>query len=262
MDKDLVVIIMAGGLGTRMNSEFPKVIHKLNGIAMINYVIKNVLQLYENKFFNLKKIYIVVGKYKQQIKEAIDEYFNDNKIINNHNNWLIDYVNQYIPFGTGHAIQCCVSELRKYKNSNTLILSGDVPLFSTQSMCNLLNNINKIKIVVANIKNPHGYGRIITKNHIFDRIVEHNDCNSQQLTISKINCGIYAINTEILCKWIFEINNHNSKGEYYLTDIVEIIKRGENINIDLYELPAEQNIEITGINTITQLNELEFLLVK
>lgn len=251
MDKSLVVIIMAGGLGTRMESDIPKVIHKLAGIPMINHILHN-LQKLEKKIL-LKQILIVVGKYKNQIQEAIEK---DLKLSN------ITYVNQPEPLGTGHAIQCCISELIKYPNSNTLILSGDVPLFSNISMFNFINNMNKAKIITTTNNNPTGYGRIIIKNNKFERIVEHNDCNSDQLSILKINCGIYAFNTEILCKWLPFINNKNKKQEYYLTDIVEIIKREENIDIEMYDLPSEKMIEVIGVNTLNQLNELDNLIKK
>ena len=78
-----------------------------------------------------------------------------------------------------------------------------------------------------------------------------------RLSILKINCGIYAFNTEILCKWLPFITNNNKKHEYYLTDIVEIIKREENIDIEMYDLPTEKMIEVIGVNTIEQLTALE-----
>ena len=251
MSKDLVAIIMAGGLGTRMESNIPKVIHKLGGIPMINHILRNLLRL-EN-LINLKQILIVVGKYRYQIQEAIEEYLNLTNIT---------YVNQPEALGTGHAIQCCISELIKYPNSNTLILSGDVPMFSTDSMFNLVYKLNKARIITTTNNKPFGYGRIVIKNGKFERIVEHNDCTPEQLNITKINCGIYAFDTEILCKWLPFINNNNKKSEYYLTDIVEIIKTEENTEIELHDLPTEKIIEVIGVNTISQLNELSDLIKK
>ena len=248
MNKDVIVIIMAGGLGTRMESNIPKVIHKLAGIPMINHILRNLQKLEE--IIHLKRILIVVGKYRDQIQEAVEQ---DKALITSN----ITYVNQSEALGTGHAIQCCISELAKYPNSNTLILSGDVPMFSTNSMFNLINNLNKARIITTTMDNPTGYGRIIIKNDKFEKIVEHNDCTTQQLNIVKINCGIYAFNTEILCKWLPSISNNNKKCEYYLTDIVEIIKREEQVDIELYDLPEENRIEVIGVNTISQLNELE-----
>jgi len=253
MDKDLVVIIMAGGLGTRMESNVPKVIHKLGGIPMINHILRNLQKLEEK--INLKQILIVVGKYRNQIQEAIES----DLVMTNIN---IKYINQPEPLGTGHAVQCCLSELVQYPNSNTLILSGDVPMFSINSMFHLVYNLTKARITITTNENPAGYGRIIITNNKFERIVEHNDCTPEQLNVVKINCGIYAFNTGILCKWLPYINNNNKKGEYYLTDIVEIIRREENTEIELYDLPPEKMIEVIGVNTISQLNELEKLIRK
>ena len=250
MDKDLVVIIMAGGLGTRMESDIPKVIHKLAGLPMINHILHNL-----RKLKNIKQILIVVGKYRNQIQEAIESEADLN--LSN-----ITYVNQLKALGTGHAIQCCISELIKYPNSNTLILSGDVPMFSTNSMINLINNLDKARIVITTNNNPTGYGRIIINDDKFERIVEQNDCTPEQLSILKVNCGIYSFNTEILCKWLPFIRNNNTKHEYYLTDIVEIIKREENTEIELYDLPSDKIIEVIGVNTISQLNELTNLMNK
>jgi len=251
MSKDLVVVIMAGGLGTRMESNIPKVIHKLGGIPMINHILRNLQKLATT--INLKQILIVVGKYKNQIQQAIE----DDLVMSN-----ITYVNQAEALGTGHAVQCCINELSKYPNSNTLILSGDVPMFSTGSMFKFVKNLNKSRIIITTNTDPTGYGRIIMKDGKFERIVEHNDCSPEQLNILKVNCGIYAFNTEVLCKWLPFINNNNKKQEYYLTDIVEIIKREENIEIELYDLPAEKMVEVIGVNTVIQLNELENLIKK
>jgi UDP-N-acetylglucosamine diphosphorylase/glucosamine-1-phosphate N-acetyltransferase len=240
MDKDLVVIIMAGGLGTRMESNLPKVIHKLAGIPMINHILRNLQKLATT--INLKQILI-----------------EDDLVMSNIN---ITYVNQAEALGTGHAIQCCISELKNYPDSNTLILSGDVPMFSTDSMFHLVNNLDKARIIITTNEDPTGYGRIIIKDGKFQRIVEHNDCTPEQLNILKVNCGIYAFNTEILYRWLPFINNNNKKHEYYLTDIVEIIKTKENVDIELYDLPHEKMVEVIGVNTITQLNELESLIKK
>ena len=177
MNKDLVVIIMAGGLGTRMESNIPKVIHKLGGIPMINHILINLKHL--EKKINLKQVLIVVGKYRNEIQKAIEEY---TELSN------ITYVDQPEALGTGHAIQCCISELNKYPNSNTLILSGDVPMFSSDSMFNLIDNLDKARIIITTNNNPTGYGRIITTNGKFERIVEHNDCTPEQLSILKVNC--------------------------------------------------------------------------
>jgi len=242
--QNLIVIIMAGGLGKRMNSTLPKVLHSISNEPMLVRVIKQALVL------NPKKILIVVGKYKNIIESTIKEFVDLNNI---------SFVNQPEALGTGHAIQCCIPELLNYDNSNVLILSGDVPLLKSSTMLNLVSNFNKVKLMTSIFDNPYGCGRILETNNLFDRIIEEKDCTLEEKKINKINCGIYAFNSNILCKYLPLLNNNNSQGEYYLTDIVEIIKKNENINIDMYEISKEKQIEIIGVNTAEQLVELEIL---
>jgi UDP-N-acetylglucosamine diphosphorylase/glucosamine-1-phosphate N-acetyltransferase len=245
----LVVIVMAGGLGKRMNSDIPKVLHKISGIPMIVHILSELKVL--NQTVEIEKILIVVGKYKREITETIQNSIYLDKIT---------YILQPEPLGTGNAIQCCRDELLKYPNTNTLILSGDVPMLTSNTMFNTVKTLKSIvRIIVTKLDDPTGYGRIIEKNNKFDKIIEEKDCSKEELDIKKVNCGIYAINTEILCKYLPFITNHNAQREYYLTDIIEIIKNGEKKPIELLEIDKSKQIEILGVNTIEQLKDIEYL---
>jgi UDP-N-acetylglucosamine diphosphorylase/glucosamine-1-phosphate N-acetyltransferase len=248
MEEELLVIIMAGGLGSRMNSDIPKVIHKLNGIPLIVHIL-NSLEIFSKRKV-VKQIFIVVGKYKEIIKNTIEQFINLSNIT---------YIEQKEPLGTGHAIMCCTKELENYYQSNVMILSGDVPLFSVDSMTKLTDKVEIARITTTELLDPTGYGRVIMRENKFIKIIEHNECSNDELKITKVNCGIYVFNIKCLLKWLPYIINNNAKGEYYLTDIIELIKKGENMNIETFELPSERQFEIAGINTIQQLNELEFL---
>lgn len=243
---DPVVIIMAGGLGKRMESDLPKVLHKIGNIPMLYRVIV------EARKINPLKILVVVGKYRQIIQNTLEECGDIDDI---------EFIDQPQPLGTGNAVLCCrnylinnVSEL-----TNVLILSGDVPLLKANTMIEMLDS-NGCKIMTTKLSNPFGYGRIIEINNSFERIVEEKDCTESQKKIQKVNCGIYSIKNRILCKYISYIRNLNAQNEYYLTDLVEIIKNNENINVQMYEIPVEQQLEIMGVNTKSQLEELEKLL--
>jgi len=249
MEKSIVAIILAGGLGTRMESDIPKVLHKINGIPMIIYILKNLINL--NKLIHVKKILIVVGKYRENIQKEIEKYINLSSII---------YVNQPEPLGTGHAVNCCIDELIKYPDTNTLILSGDVPFFSINSIIKLTENVLLARIVAMEMINPEGYGRIVIKNNKFEKIVEHNDCDPIELGVKKVNCGIYCINTECLIKWLPSIKNDNAKGEYYLTDVIKIIKDEEKQDIEIYEIGYSDSYEVMGVNNKQQLFELEIIM--
>lgn len=251
MSKDVVVIIMAGGLGKRMGSNLPKVLHKLAGIPMLCHILLKLKVL--ANIVNIRKILIVVGKFKDVIAEELNQFHD-----------LPDYtfVMQSEALGTGHAVQCCIPELSVYPNSETLILSGDVPLIRAYTMNKILLIPSAVKIITASVKDPSGYGRILRNSDSFKKIVEHKDCNTSDLEINEINCGIYAINTDYLCKHLPCLNNNNSQNEYYLTDIIEIIKREEQIEVGSYEMPQEDQYETTGVNTLEQLKELEKYLVR
>ena len=238
-----IVIIMAGGLGKRMKSDLPKVLHKIDNEPMLVHVIK------QSKLLLPNKIMVVVGKYRRVIEETLMNYIDMENIC---------FVDQSEPLGTGHAVQCCIPELKSDNmNTRVLILSGDVPLLQSNTMLKILTNLNKVKIAVTEFDDPYGYGRIVEQNNIFDKMVEEKDCNFEQKQIKKVNCGIYAFNSEILCKYLPLLQPNNSQGEYYLTDIVEIIKIHEKINIEMFEFSKEIQIEIIGVNTVEQLKLLE-----
>lgn len=240
--KDNLVIIMAGGLGKRMNSNVPKVLHNICGKPMLVHVI------HQAKLLSPKKILIVVGKYKDLIEKTLHEHIPFDKI---------EFILQPEPLGTGNAIQCCRDELLKYNDANVIILSGDTPLLQYTTINNMLIDFNVAKIVTTNMLVPTGYGRIVQQNDIFDKIVEEKDCSIEQKLIKMVNCGVYVFNSNILCKYLPLLTNQNAQNEYYLTDIIELIKNGENIGIDLYDIPKERQMEIMGVNTIEQLTELE-----
>jgi UDP-N-acetylglucosamine diphosphorylase/glucosamine-1-phosphate N-acetyltransferase len=228
-------LIMAGGLGKRMRSSLPKVLHEINEKPMICYVIEKAFTV------DCEKIGIIVGKYYDIIKNKIEEFFPQNdKIV---------YILQDEPLGTGHAIKCSLTWMKDNLDLDTdiLILSGDVPLISTETLSNLLEQDNSI--LITKTTKPDGCGRIIfNSNNNVEKIIEQKDCNSDQLLIQYINCGIYNIKLYLLLKTIIEIKNLNLAKEYYLTDMIEIANNfGYKIN--KYELPENKSIEIANINT-------------
>jgi UDP-N-acetylglucosamine diphosphorylase/glucosamine-1-phosphate N-acetyltransferase len=249
--KSIVAVIMAGGLGKRMESSLPKVLHKISGIPMICHLLVKLKVL--KHITNIKKIIIVVGKYKDIIKSEIEKY---DEIPD------IEYVIQEEPLGTGHAIKCCINELNEFPDSDVLILSGDVPLLQQNTMNKLVNMNENVKLITTNLSDPTGYGRIVKNSEKFEKIVEQKDCNKRELEIKEINCGIYAIKSEYLCKYLPHLKNNNSQGEYYLTDIIEMIKREEGLDVGILKIPQENVYEILGVNTIEQLKELEKLIIK
>jgi UDP-N-acetylglucosamine diphosphorylase/glucosamine-1-phosphate N-acetyltransferase len=240
-----VILIMAGGLGKRMNSEVPKVLHLINNKPMIVRVIETSLAL------KIHKIGIIVGKYYAVIKETLEKYIDPNIMYKK-----INFIMQNEPLGTGHAIACCKNYLSKmpiYIN-NVCILSGDVPLITCKSINNLLTDTEFCNILIANIDEPSGYGRIVIENNKIIKIIEEKDCNEEEKQIKFINSGIYSFNIKILLDYIDKIDNNNNQNEYYLTQLFEVFVKN-NIQIN-YQI-VENIYEISGVNDQQQLLFLE-----
>ena len=240
-----IILIMAGGLGKRMNSDLPKVLHKIKNKPMIVHILETSLKL------NVHKIGIIVGKYYNIIKDTISEYINQ-EIVDS----KIQFIMQNEPNGTGHAIMCCKKFLYKIPDyiENVCILSGDVPLITCNTINDLLNNTNYANILIANLVDPYGYGRIKTENNKIIKIIEEKDCTIDEKKISFVNSGIYTFNIKILLHYIDKLTNNNNQNEYYLTQIFELISK-DNFNID-YNLIKDIH-EISGVNTPEQLVILE-----
>ena len=242
---------MAGGLGKRMESTLPKVLHKVNLQSEVNISYPMIIHVIIKALtINPKKIFIIVGKYKNIIKETIDEYINL-KIITNPE--LIEYVLQEESLGTGHAIMCTLPYITEFCNSQAIILSGDVPLISTETLINLIDSNNKL--LITELDNPSGCGRIIMEDNKIINITEEKDCNENEKQIKLVNCGIYQIKVLDLLNLIPQINNNNKAYEYYLTDIVSLMINN-NIILEYYNLPKKNQFEITNINTKDDLERI------
>lgn len=249
-EKDVVIVIMAGGLGKRMESDLPKVLHKINGIPMLVKVLFTIKEL--EKRISVSKVMVVVGKYRDVIEKTVCEYMDVD-------NW-IQWVDQPQAMGTGHALQCCLPFLGEFLESNVLILSGDVPLIRVETMLGLVSSCGGVRIITTHLSSPGGYGRILVSDsgdNEFMAIVEEKDCSSEQKKITEVNGGIYCIDGLWLCKYLPLLKNENSQGEYYLTDLVGLVKDGERVSVEKFVLGVEKQYEILGVNTRQQLLELE-----
>lgn len=243
---DSVFIIMAAGLGKRMNSSIPKVLHKVNNRPMLITILEKCIELYPYK------ICIIVNNKNFGIINEYVNYSIPDTIIKS----KIKYIIQENQFGTGDAILSCNEYLLSLNSyvKKVLILSGDVPLISCSTIVNLLKNLNNANILTTYIDNPYGYGRVIIDNNIVKKIIEEKDCSESEKKNNLINSGIYAFNINILCKYITKLDNNNNQNEYYLTQIFEKINKD---NITINYIVSNNSKEVLGVNTIDELNNIQ-----
>ncbi len=236
---ELGVILLAAGLGKRMKSSLPKVLHRLGGKPLLQYPLSAAQQ------FEPKKITVVVGHGAERVRQACS----DRDVA-----WVV----QERQLGTGHAV-LCTREIYRQFAGDLMILSGDVPFITKQTLEALLSHHRKEKaaltVLTACMDRPAGYGRILRDGRgAIEGIVEERDASEAQKEIKEINAGIYAVSAPFLFPALERISNENDQGEYYLPDIVDIaLQDGARVCAVQVENPRE----IAGINTREELALME-----
>ena len=229
----LNVVILAAGKGTRMNSDKPKVLHRLAGKSLVQHVMDCAYRL------DPELICVVYGHGGDAVPNALRDS-------------RAQCVLQSPQLGTGHAVQQAMPHLAA--GGETLVLYGDVPLIGHTTL-HRMRNTGGMTLLTVNLDNPTGYGRII-RNEAGDvtGIVEEKDATPDQREIREVNTGIMLVPTTLLGDCLAQLGNDNSQGEYYLTDVVGLAaKMGTVINT----VQPEHEWEIHGINSKAQLATLE-----
>ena len=230
----LSVVILAAGKGTRMKSNTPKVLHEISGKSMLFHAIDAAQEISDD-------ITVVLYHQAELIQSQIEAEYSG---IHFH---LQDA--QKYP-GTGGAMKGVTT-----KNERTLILNGDMPLITKDSLLALTSGDADINMSVIQLDNPTGYGRVIIEDEKVVEIVEQKDCNEAQLLTQTVNAGIYAVNTSLLQKYIPALNNDNAQEEYYLTDIVKMaVDEGKIVN----PIYVEEE-EFKGVNSKLDLAAAEVI---
>lgn len=246
MKKKLITVIMAAGKGKRMkNPDKSKVMYEFKSRPMIEHVTELAMKI------NSVKIIPVVGHKKESVIEHLNDRFTENTD-------KINYAHQDEQLGTGHAIMQTEEHLKDFEG-NVLILSGDVPMLSFDTVNSFLNfhdeNNFDASLISAVFDDPKGYGRVLRdRDGNFVEIKEEKDCNDEERKCKEINSGIYIIDNRILFEALKTLSTENAQGEYYLTDVFKYFKSTGN---KIGAFPVKNNLEISGINTVEQLEELE-----
>lgn len=229
------VVILAAGKGTRMKSSLPKVLHPIGGKPMVQHIIDTVRQI------GAHSINLIYGHEAEQLQNALAQ---------NQLNWCL----QAQQLGTGHAVQQAVPHLND--EHDVLILVGDAPLIKPATLEKLLKvkQSSDLALLTVQLDDPSGMGRIIRSNEQISAIVEHKDASAEQLLINEINTGMMVMSAKDLKRWLAALNNNNSQGEYYLTDVIAMAAReGKNIQA----AQPSQAVEVEGINNRMQLAKIE-----
>lgn len=242
--KPFCTLIMAAGKGTRMKSDLAKVLHPLMGRPMIHYVIALA------KSLGSERIVAVIGHQKEKVRaELADEN--------------IEFAVQEPQLGTGHAVMQAESHFDGYDGA-VLVLSGDAPLLKEETIRHLLQRHETERatatLLTAELPDPTGYGRVLRHpDGSVQKIVEHKDATDAERSIREINSGIYVFSSPSLFATLKKIRNDNAQKEYYLPDVIPIfLANGQRV----CAITAPDFREISGINTIEQLQEAEFILTQ
>jgi bifunctional UDP-N-acetylglucosamine pyrophosphorylase / glucosamine-1-phosphate N-acetyltransferase len=231
-------IILAAGQGTRMKSKLYKVLHPVCGKPMVQHVIDQV------KSLNINEIVTIVGHGAEKVKDQLGE--------------ASQYALQAEQLGTAHAVQQA-GDMLADKEGVTIVVCGDTPLIKAETMEALFKHHEetnaKATILTARAEDPTGYGRIVRNAEGFvEKIVEHKDASEQERSINEINTGTYCFDNKMLFEAIQNVSNDNVQGEYYLPDVIEILKnQGEIVSAYVTDSFAET----LGVNDRVALAEAE-----
>lgn len=236
-------VILAAGMGTRMKSKMPKVLHKVCGKPLSKWVID------ASKAAGADKVCAVVGHKAETVKEVLGD--------------VCEFALQAEQKGTGHAVMQAIDVIKNSKGE-VVILNGDTPLITAETINKAIeyhkNNGNQATVITAILDDATGYGRIVRDNDgSVLKIVEQKDASEEEKKINEVNSGMYVFDAQSLVYALDKITPNNAQGEYYLTDTLEILlSAGKKIG----GYAISDNDEIRGINDRVQLNEAENIMQK
>ena len=236
---DLTALILAAGQGTRMKSALPKVLHRVCGVPMVEQVIRVVRQA------GFAKCVVITGFKEELVRKDLSGQH-------------VDFVHQAEQLGTGHAVMQGAPLLTD-REGYVLVICGDTPLLRSETIASLAETCRKenasAAVLTAILTDPFGYGRVLRdEKGQMTSIVEQKDGTPEQLAVHEINTGTYVFKAGPLLDALKKIDNKNAQGEYYLTDVFEImIREGQKVipvaAEDADETYVEQDVEV-GQDTI------------
>jgi bifunctional UDP-N-acetylglucosamine pyrophosphorylase / glucosamine-1-phosphate N-acetyltransferase len=229
------IVVLAAGMGKRMKSDLPKVLHTIAGKSLLGHVLDCARSLAPNRLI------VIYGHGGEQVQSAMPAKD-------------LLWAKQDPQLGTGHAVLQSVANLDD--SVPTLILYGDVPLTQKASLDKLIAvaGSDKLGVLTVDLPNPKGYGRMLRKDGKIISIVEEKDADAQTQKITEINTGIMVCPTPALKRWLGSLSNNNSQKEYYLTDVVA---KAVSDGVEVVSAQPAHSWEADGVNSKIQLATLE-----
>jgi len=234
----VMTIVLAAGQGKRMKSKLYKVLHPVSGKPMVGHVLDTVREA------SSERTVVVVGHGAEMVKSHLGD--------------AAEYVLQEKQLGTGHAVLQAAPLLSK-EEGTTIVICGDTPLVQASTLHAMLklhaDSGAAATILSASFENPAGYGRIIRgEDGTVQRIVEHKDCSPEEAAIQEINTGTYCFDNRKLFDALSKVTNDNAQGEYYLTDVIGVLKKAGEI---VQGFCTDDTAEAIGVNDRVALAEAE-----
>ncbi len=232
--QSIQALVMAAGKGTRLKSDLPKVLHPLFGKPLLQHVLQTLNGL-------VGSATVVVGHQADSVTETMQT-------------WSLDYavrsVLQSPQNGTGHAVQVAKGDPKSTLSGSVLILYGDVPLMTKETLSQFVETHRQhdsaITLMVAEMENPYGYGRVIAHDGQVKRVVEEKDATEEERRIHTVNTGIYCVDWEHVAPLVDKLTNDNAQSEYYLTDLIAL---ADEAKLQVRMVLLRDASEIIGVNS-------------
>ncbi|MCT2540806.1 bifunctional UDP-N-acetylglucosamine diphosphorylase/glucosamine-1-phosphate N-acetyltransferase GlmU [Sedimentimonas flavescens] len=233
----IALIVLAAGQGTRMNSDLPKVLHRIGAAPLVAHALAAGRALEPNK------VIVVAGHGAEAVTKAVGKIDPEAKV-----------VLQAEQLGTGHAVAQALPALEGF-DGRVIMLYGDTPFIRPETLERLAESTAAVTVLGFEAADPGRYGRLIAKGIALDRIVEFKDSSDEERAITLCNSGVISCDAVLLTELIAGLNNDNASGEYYLTDIVAAA-RAKGLSAEVVTCPEEETL---GINTRAELARAEAL---
>ncbi|WP_411956619.1 bifunctional UDP-N-acetylglucosamine diphosphorylase/glucosamine-1-phosphate N-acetyltransferase GlmU [Paracoccus homiensis] len=234
-DNPIAVVVLAAGQGSRMQSDLPKVLHRLGGVPLVGHALAAARTL------DPDQVIVVAGHGADQVRKAVARLNPDARI-----------VLQEEQLGTGHAVRQALPDLEGFEGK-VIVLYGDTPFIGEDTLAALASHTADLVVLGFEAEDPGRYGRLVVTDRGLERIVEFKDADAATRQIALCNSGVMALDAALLRQLVVRLSNDNASGEYYLTDLVELA-RAEGRRADVVTCDEEETL---GINTRAELAAAE-----